>query len=375
MSARVAVTVVGNGVAGWACASALASAGARVTMIGPGLPYDRPPLSKRALETGRVPYLAGHADISGRGVSHVDGLVTQVHMDGRRLTVRPQAAEGPLQVPFERLVWATGLAVRRPPFPGGEAAHVNATADGLQALLPLLKSPGRRVAVVGAGLIGSETAAMLSRRHRVLLLEHGPRPLARFPQPVVQAAQAALAQCGVRLVTECGIERAERAAGGGPWLLATSEHGRFEVDVMVGATGVAGTLPAGLDGERGAVLDTDHTLAVRGLDGVWACGDVARFPHPRHGAICVPHHDHARASGAHAAAAALGSRAAYVREPYWFSDIGPLRMQQVGLAEAACEWADVDGMQVGLDAAGRPACVVLLGLPSRLRDARELVGA
>jgi 3-phenylpropionate/trans-cinnamate dioxygenase ferredoxin reductase component len=371
MSGRVSVTVVGNGVAGWACANALASAGAMVTMIGPGLPYDRPPLSKRALETGRVPYLADPAGMAARGMTHIDGMVAGVRLASRQLTLGLREGGQPLQLGFERLVWATGLGIRRPPFAGGEHAHVNATAEGLQALVPRLSTPGRRIAVIGAGLIGSETAAMLARRHRVLLLEHGPQPLARLPRAVVAAGRLALERAGVELLTGCRIERAKRTRDGRAWVLETADHGRVAVDVMIGATGVCGTLPEPLGG--GAVLDTDHTLAVTGQDGVWACGDVARFPHPRHGPISVPHWDNARASGAHAAAAVLGSREAYQREPYWFSDIGRLRIQQIGLAEAACEWADVDGMQVGMDAAGRPACVVLLDLPSRLRDARSLV--
>ena len=37
------VTVVGNGVAGYACAARLAQQGRQVRMIGPGLPHDRPP--------------------------------------------------------------------------------------------------------------------------------------------------------------------------------------------------------------------------------------------------------------------------------------------------------------------------------------------
>ena len=39
------IVVVGNGVAGYACAARLAERGVPVTLIGPGLPHDRPPLS------------------------------------------------------------------------------------------------------------------------------------------------------------------------------------------------------------------------------------------------------------------------------------------------------------------------------------------
>ena len=72
------VVVVGNGVSGYACAARLAEPGVPVTMIGPGLPHDRPPLSKRSLLTGRVPLLADAAQLVERGIEHVDGVVTDV---------------------------------------------------------------------------------------------------------------------------------------------------------------------------------------------------------------------------------------------------------------------------------------------------------
>ena len=71
----------------------------------------------------------------------------------------------------------------------------------------------------------------------------------------------------------------------------------------------------------------------------------------------------------------LGSTTPYVREPYFFSDIGRLRIQQVGVGDAAVEWQETDGLFVGRDPAGSPACVLLLNAPARLREARELVAS
>ena len=64
-----------------------------------------------------------------------------------------------------------------------------------------------------------------------------------------------------------------------------------------------------------------------------------------------------------------------MRDPYWFSDIGPLRIQQVGLAPAACEWSHSGGLHVGHGHDGRPVCVVLLDAPERLNDARRVLAA
>jgi hypothetical protein len=64
-----------------------------------------------------------------------------------------------------------------------------------------------------------------------------------------------------------------------------------------------------------------------------------------------------------------------VRDPYFFSDIGPLRIQQVGVADAAVDWHEDDGLVVGSDPYGAATCVLLLNAPARLREARELVAS
>src|SRR6476469_1262017 len=100
------VVVVGNGVSGFACAARLADHDVRVTMIGPGLPHDRPPLSKRALTTGRVPVLADAAKLAERGIEHLDGMVTRCDLDRRQLVVEPSNGGAPLTLDAATLVWA-----------------------------------------------------------------------------------------------------------------------------------------------------------------------------------------------------------------------------------------------------------------------------
>jgi 3-phenylpropionate/trans-cinnamate dioxygenase ferredoxin reductase subunit len=366
------VTVVGNGVAGYACAMRLASRGVAVMMIGPGLPCDRPPLSKRALERGSIPYLATAAQLSAVGIDHLDGLAVALDLDRRKLRLRPTGERSDQEVAFGPLVWATGLRVSRPPLPGIEATDTNADPAGAEAVLPRLVPPARQVVVIGAGLIGCETAATLARRHHVVLIERDEHPLGRMHPCMREGAEHALRQLGVTFAGCCGIERIDRV-GSRRHLVRTSTHGDIAADVVLAATGVAATLPDELGG--GKTVATDESLAIPGMDGVWACGDVAAFPHPRFGRIAIPHWDNARVSGAHAADAVLGSRLPYVRDPYWFSDIGPLRIQQVGFAPAVCDWITRDGLHIGHDADGQPACVVLLDAPQRLNDARRLVAA
>jgi 3-phenylpropionate/trans-cinnamate dioxygenase ferredoxin reductase subunit len=371
----VRVAVVGNGVGGFACAAALADAGLAPVLIGPGLPHDRPPLSKRGLATGRVPVLATGDTLRERGIRHLDGHVTAHDLAAHRLEVTLREADEPRVLEAETIVWATGFEYPRPPVPGLEDAHVNATGAGMLGLAAALAEEGRRVLVVGAGLIGSETAATLAARHAVTLVDMLARPLERFGPDVATRAEEVFARLGVTFVGSCSIAAARRANG--ITMVETASDGTLAADVVIAAAGVRATVPAELaNASRPPAIDVDEHLRVPGLDGVYAIGDAVSFPHPRYGRIAIPHWDHARASGVHVAATIGGARAPYARDPYWFSDIGPLRLQQVGHAGSVVEWEDRgEGLRLGLGADGLPCSALLVNAPTRLKEARALVAA
>jgi len=79
----VEVAIVGNGVAGTACATRLARHGIRPLLIGRGLPVDRPPLSKAALADGTPRLLADHQRLAERGIDRLDGVVTAADRSSR----------------------------------------------------------------------------------------------------------------------------------------------------------------------------------------------------------------------------------------------------------------------------------------------------
>src|SRR3954469_23773065 len=139
------VVVVGNGVAGFACASRLADNGVDVTMVGPGLPHDRPPLSKRALAMGRLPLLADDENLAAKGIRHLDGRVVDADLDSHRLTVAPSDGGEPVELTPAAIVWATGLTYPLPPVAGIEIAHENSTGAGMLELAAELVEDGRRV--------------------------------------------------------------------------------------------------------------------------------------------------------------------------------------------------------------------------------------
>jgi NADH dehydrogenase FAD-containing subunit len=112
---------------------------------------------------------------------------------------------------------------------------------------------------------------------------------------------------------------------------------------------------------------------VPGHDRVYACGDLVLVPHARFGPIRFPHWDAAIGTGEQAADAIAGTAGAYERLPYWWSDIGPRRLAEVGWAGAVESWVVEDGLHVGRDVRGTPVCALVVDEPRRLREARALV--
>ena len=74
---QVDVAIVGNGVAGYACAARLARHGVRPLLIGPGLPVDRPPLTKQGLTRGAPVLLADEERLTDLGVDRLDAFVDE----------------------------------------------------------------------------------------------------------------------------------------------------------------------------------------------------------------------------------------------------------------------------------------------------------
>jgi len=114
-------------------------------------------------------------------------------------------------------------------------------------------------------------------------------------------------------------------------------------------------------------------MLVPGHDRVFACGDLVLVPHARFGQMRFPHWDAAIGTGEHVADTISGKGGPYQRLPYWWSDIGPRRLAEVGFAGAVAEWVDEDGLQVGRNTAGEAVCVLVVDAPRRLREARAIV--
>lgn len=307
------VVVVGAGLAGARCAAALREGGWRgdVTLVGdePHPPYDRPPLSKDVL-LGRTDSTTLDIDLAGLGV----GLLT-----GRRATgLEPGALHtdaGPL--PYDRLVVATGAAPVA--LPGTAGAHVLRTLDDAIALRAAL-TPGTRLALVGAGWIGAETATVARTLGcEVTVVEAGPGPLPGALPPEVTAPMAGwYAEAGAVLRCGAGVTAADDTG------LLLADGTRIAADLVV--VGVGARPATGWLAGSAVALDPAGAVLVDGrlrtsAPGVWAAGDCVSYPSARSGArLAVQHWDNALQSGAAAAASVLGSAEPYDPVPYFWSE-------------------------------------------------------
>ena len=361
------VIVVGAGLAGLRAAETLRREGygGELILVGDEVhePYDRPPLSKQHLsgkwDMDKV-WLRREAGVEldlrlGLGATGLDapaGTITLV--DGTDLG-------------FDGLVIATGATPRR--LPGFDDAVVLRTLDDARALKAALV-PGAKVAVIGAGFIGSEVAATATELGcHVTVVEVLPRPLARvFPPPIGDALAALHTDHGVTLrMGETVADPAE-----------------LEADVVVLGLGV---IPAtdwlagsGLTVDNGVVCDA--TCAALGGDGhIVAAGDVARWPNELFdGALMrIEHWTNAAEQAEAAARTLLGATEPFAPVPYFWSDLYDVKVQFVGVCSADDDFEVFEGsladrkFVAGFGRNGRLVGALAFSMPRQLMKYRALV--
>jgi NADPH-dependent 2,4-dienoyl-CoA reductase/sulfur reductase-like enzyme len=277
------IVIVGGSLAGTRTAEGLRDRGfeGELALVGaePRLPYDRPPLSKSDL--------AEPADDVGQSLlsdDDVRALDLELHLGqaaiGLDASTRKVHLSDGMSLPYEALVIATGCAARMPDCAGLEGVHVLRTLDDCIALRKsLVGSP--RVVVVGAGFIGCEVAATCrSLQLDVTMVEPFPHPLGRAVGPVVgQACRQLHADAGVNV--RCNTLVTSVEGDGHAERVHLSDGGTLDADVVVFGIGVTPSIDW-LAGSGVAVADgvlCDGRLATS-VPGVYAAGDVARWPNP-----------------------------------------------------------------------------------------------
>jgi len=330
--------IVGASLAGAKAAETLRADGfdGQIVLIGsePYRPYARPPLSKQLLR--------GESDVEDAFVHTADFYADNdidLRLSTRVQEVLPQSQVVTLEhgesIRYDRLLLATGARARRLHVPGAGLAgvHYLRNLDDNEKLRAAVQTAAR-VAVVGAGWIGSEVAASLRQLGlQVALIDPGPVPLATALGPEVGAIYRDLhAAHGVELHLGTSVDRflgEGRVAG-----VRTTSGTTIAADVVVVGVGAEPRLELA----RHAGLEIDGGIAVNELlqtsaPNVYAAGDIASAWHPVVGRrVRVDHWANAQNQGVAAAKNMLGAATPYDRVPYFFSDQYDLGMEYTGFA-------------------------------------------
>jgi NADPH-dependent 2,4-dienoyl-CoA reductase/sulfur reductase-like enzyme/nitrite reductase/ring-hydroxylating ferredoxin subunit len=329
------IVIVGGGAAGLAAADMLRREGytGPLTMISAdeAPPVDRPNLSKD--------YLAGTAQedwiplrspefYTDRRIDLVlESRVTA--FDARERRIRLQNGKA---YEFDRLLIASGADPVRLEIPGATDGQVRylRTFDDSKAIVASLNS-ARRVLVVGASFIGLEVAASLRARNvdvHVVAPDH--QPLERVMGPEVgQFIRTLHEGHGVTFHLGAKVSRADGRK------ITLSDGSTVEADLVVAGVGVRPAIAwveqAGIALDRGIAVNEYLETSV---SGVFAAGDVARWPDPHTGErIRVEHWVVAERQGQTAARNMLGLRERFALVPFFWSQHYDIAINYVGHAE------------------------------------------
>ncbi len=306
-----------------------------ITLIGdePSLPYQRPPLSKKFLagEIAQERLLVKPATAYSEVDTRLSTRVQRIDLAEQRLEI-----DGGAAVRYDTLVLAVGARPRRLAISGGDLPGISylRTIQDVEAIRSTLGA-ACRVAIVGAGYIGLEVAAVLnSLGHDVTVIEAQERVMSRVVAPEVSLFyQQVHGDHGVRLMLSTHIEGfcgGDKVAG-----VQLADGRKIEADTVIVGVGVAANTELAEEAKlavgNGITVDTRcQTSDPR----VFAIGDCTWHPNPIYG-------HHVRLESVHnaleqaktAAANVCGGSAAYGQVPWFWSDQYDLKLQIAGLSQ------------------------------------------
>jgi 3-phenylpropionate/trans-cinnamate dioxygenase ferredoxin reductase subunit len=346
------VVIVGGGAAGHAAAEMLRREEypGRITVLSADAagPVDRPNLSKNYLAGNapedwiplRPPEFYREQDIGlrlGTMVTAIDTSMRQLRLDDGS------------HLPYDALLLATGADPVRLDLPGANLPHVFTlrTLADCRAIIARVRD-ARSAVVVGAGFIGLEVAASLRARG---LDVHVVAP-ERVPMEKVMGAE--VGGFLQRLHERHGVvfHLGTAPAAFEPGRVVLKNGSSVPADCVVVGVGVRPSIAlaqqAGLALDRGVTVDAYMQSSA---PGVWAAGDIARWPDALTGErIRVEHWVVAQRQGQTAARNILGQRVRFDAVPFFWTEQFDAAIAYVGHAEGWTE-ANVEGSLDEVDAA------------------------
>src|SRR3982751_4118045 len=332
-SSPASIVIIGAGAAGGAAAEMLRREGydGPVTLIGTdeSLPYDRPNLSKD--------YLAGNAPEEWIPLrppefyreqkidTFTNTSVTAIDSKEKEVTLSNGCSLG-----YDALLLATGAEPVRLNIPGDDLPHICylRTLSDSRRIIEKAKN-AKRVVVIGASFIGLEVAwSLRERKLEVHVVGKGSLPLEKIlGRELGNLIRQTHEAHGVKfhLGRAPGVIQEQH--------VQLDDGTKLDCDLLVVGIGVRPNTrlaeEAGIATDNGVLV---NEYLETNVPGIFAAGDIARWPDPRAGRIRVEHWVVAQRQGQTAARNILGAREAFVVPPFFWSNHFDLAIRYVGHA-------------------------------------------
>src|SRR6266513_1172672 len=330
-SSPASVVIVGAGAAGGAAAEMLRREGydGPVMLIGADefLPYDRPNLSKDYLVGNApeewIPLRSAEFYLEQKIDTFINTSVTAIDPQKKQVTLSDGRSLG-----YGALLLATGAEPVRLAISGDDLPHVcylRTLADSRRIIEKAQNA--KRAVVIGASFIGLEVAWSLRERKIEVAV------VGKHPQPLEKILGREMAN----------LIRETHEAHGVKFYLARTpvviqdRHVQLDdgtildCDLVVVGIGVrpntALAEKAGIATDNGILINEFLETSVAGI---FAAGDIARWPDPRAGRIRVEHWVVAEREGQTAARNILGARETFKAPPFFWSNHFDLHIRYVG---------------------------------------------
>jgi p-cumate 2,3-dioxygenase ferredoxin reductase subunit len=325
------IVIVGAGQAGGRAAEALRAAqfSGSVTMIGGEihLPYERPQLSKTILldQSAAPAFLRSSEEWSGLGIDiHTGTDATECDLELRTIGL----ADG-REFKFDKLLLTTGTRPRRLPALEEGPVPVHYLRDMNDALvLRDALEKGRRLVLVGGGVIGLEVAAAATERGcSVTVVEAMPGVLAQVGSSMISGFFRKL-HAGHDVTILTGVTAVRLVPGA----LEVSDGTLCPADLILVGIGVEPVLDLasrmGLPCEQGIRVDRNGATE---LEGVYAAGDIALQWNCRCDRwMRIENWANAQNQATATAKAMVGQDGGYDAVPWFWSDQYKTNLQVVG---------------------------------------------
>ncbi|KAJ9616541.1 Apoptosis-inducing factor 1 [Cladophialophora chaetospira] len=257
-----------------------------------GYPIDRTKLSKALITDPTKLYLQPEQWYKEGSIDFVSDTATSVDFDGKSVSTKTGKS-----YPYTKLILATGGTPRQLPLPGfknnelGNIFLLRQVSD-VQKIMDAVGDKGKKIVVIGSSFIGMEVANALAKENEVSIVGMESAPLERvMGKEVGQIFQRMLEKNGAKFYMDSDVEAALPASKVASAVGLSSvgavklkDGPTLEADLVILGIGVGPETSYLKDNsavklEKDGSIAVDENFAVKGLQNVWALGDIATYPY------------------------------------------------------------------------------------------------